>query len=74
MPPPPPPARQWHIAANGETSGPFAEAELVQMAQSGRFGHASLVWTPGQDGWKPASEVATLAPLLAKVPPPPPGR
>jgi membrane protease subunit (stomatin/prohibitin family) len=70
-PPPPPAAAQWHIAANGATQGPFAEADLARMAQQGSLMRASMVWTAGQDGWKPAEQTA-LARLFANVPPPPP--
>ncbi|MEH6773945.1 MAG: SPFH domain-containing protein [Cereibacter changlensis] len=68
-PPPPPPAEpQWHIAANGATEGPFAQSALLARGLTA----ATLVWTPGQDGWKPAGEIPALSALLATVPPPPP--
>ena len=70
-PPPPPAAKAWHLAENGQTSGPFSEADLAQMATAGRLTQASMVWTAGQDGWKPAAET-DLGRLLAQVPPPPP--
>ncbi len=74
MAPPPPPAaaKAWHLAENGVSSGPFAEADLAAMAASGKLGRASQVWTAGQDGWKAAGDTE-LARLLAQVPPPPPG-
>jgi len=72
-PPPPPPAEtQWHIAANGQTQGPFGEGQLRQMLAQGSLTRDSMVWTAGQDGWKKAGEVAGLQPLFASVPPPPP--
>lgn len=74
-PPPPPPApveTLWHIAANGNTQGPFNLATLQQMAASGSLTRASMVWTAGQDGWKPAAETG-LSGLFSLVPPPPPG-
>ncbi len=72
-PPPPPPAEKvWHIAENGQTKGPFNRADLGQMATSGGFGRATLVWTQGLDGWKPAGEIAELAQLFTVQPPPPP--
>ncbi|MDR5652061.1 SPFH domain-containing protein [Ruixingdingia sedimenti] len=71
-PPPPPPVAQWHLAVNGQTSGPFTPQQLAEMAARGAFGAASLVWTAGQDGWKPASEVPALAGILSQLPPPPP--
>ena len=71
-PPPPPPAAMWHIAEAGETRGPFDEATLRSMAASGNLTRATMVWTAGQEGWKPAGEVPALAGLFAQVPPPPP--
>jgi membrane protease subunit (stomatin/prohibitin family) len=72
-PPPPPPAASavWHLAENGVTSGPFAEGDLVQMVAAGRLTRATLVWTAGMDGWKPAADTA-LTRLFAQTPPPPP--
>jgi len=72
-PPPPPPAEvQWHVAANGQTTGPFGAGQLQQMIAAGTFTRASQVWSPGQDGWKAAGDVPALAALFAQVPPPPP--
>ncbi len=74
--PPPPPAAPaetlWHVAANGQTSGPFGRAELMRMARGGTLTRATHVWTAGQEGWKLAGDVAELAALFAQVPPPPP--
>ena len=75
MPPPPPPPPmepQWHLAVNGQTSGPFGRAQLARMITEGSFGHETLVWAPGQDGWKRAADTADLATLFALTPPPPP--
>lgn len=73
-PPPPPPAAeaQWHIAVNGQTTGPFAQSALAGMIAGGKIGRDTHVWTAGQDGWKRAGEVPALAALFAQVPPPPP--
>ncbi|MEM7320470.1 MAG: SPFH domain-containing protein [Pseudomonadota bacterium] len=72
-PPPPPPVEHvWHIAENGETQGPFSKARLGRMVGEGQMTRETLVWTPGQDGWKPADEVAELAQLFTILPPPPP--
>ncbi|MEY4873042.1 MAG: hypothetical protein RLZZ563_2372 [Pseudomonadota bacterium] len=70
-PPPPPAARQWHLAENGATKGPFAESDLAAMIASGSLTRATQVWTAGMDGWKPAADT-DLARLFAQVPPPPP--
>ncbi|MFD1797432.1 SPFH domain-containing protein [Paracoccus aurantiacus] len=75
LPPPLPGTRGetvWHIASNGETDGPFGRGHLGRLAKEGSFTRDTLVWTPGQDGWKPADEVAELAQLFTISPPPPP--
>jgi membrane protease subunit (stomatin/prohibitin family) len=72
-PPPPPPAEAvWHIAANGQTSGPFGKADLGQRVKDGSFTRDTMVWTAGQDGWKKAGDVAELGQLFTVMPPPPP--
>ena len=71
-PPPPPVEPVWHLAANGQTTGPFGRAQLAAMITAGGFTRASLVWAPGQEGWKAAADVPDLAALFATTPPPPP--
>lgn len=72
--PPPPPAveKVWHVAVAGQTTGPFSKASLGRQAASGSFTRESLVWSPGQDGWKRAEEITELAQLFTVAPPPPP--
>jgi len=75
MPPPLPGARAetvWHIAVGGQAQGPYGRGHLGRMANDGSFGRDTLVWSPGQDGWKPAEEVTELAQLFTIQPPPPP--
>lgn len=71
-PPPPPVEKVWHLAVNGETQGPYGRGHLGRMVSEGGFSRDTLVWTPGQDGWKPASEITELAQLFTIAPPPPP--
>ncbi len=71
-PPPPPVEHVWHTAENGQTSGPFSKARLGRMAQEGSLSRDTHVWTPGQDGWMRAGDVAELAQLFTILPPPPP--
>lgn len=70
-PPPPPAAKQWHLAENGATKGPFNESDLPAMISAGSLTRATQVWSAGQDGWKAAGDTE-LARLFAQVPPPPP--
>ncbi|AVO39385.1 SPFH domain-containing protein [Pukyongiella litopenaei] len=73
--PPPPPVVEhvWHIAADGQSQGPFSKARLGRMVAGGDVTRDTYVWTPGQDGWKPAGDVQELAQLFTILPPPPPG-
>lgn len=72
-PPPPPPVEHvWHIAEAGQSKGPFSTASMGRMAADGSLTRETLVWTAGQDGWKPAGDVADLARLFTVMPPPPP--
>lgn len=70
-PPPPPAAKVWHVAHNGETKGPFGDADLAAMVSAGSLTKATHVWTAGQDGWKLAGDTE-LSRLFGMVPPPPP--
>ncbi|MEX5727321.1 membrane protease subunit (stomatin/prohibitin family) [Rhodovulum iodosum] len=73
VPPPPPPVEHvWHIAEKGETRGPFSKADMGRMAGEGALKRTTHVWTPGQDGWMHAEDVAELAQLFTVLPPPPP--
>ncbi|WP_137110345.1 SPFH domain-containing protein [Rhodobacter sp. SY28-1] len=69
LPPQPPAGKVWHLAVDGATTGPFGEGDLARMAAEGRLTRATMVWTPGQDGWKMATDT-DLARLLDSVPPP----
>ena len=71
-PAPPPVEKVWHLAENGETKGPYGRGHLGRMVAAGGFTRDTLVWSPGQDGWKPAGEIAELAQLFTILPPPPP--
>ncbi|MBE1283074.1 MAG: DUF4339 domain-containing protein [Rhodobacteraceae bacterium] len=71
-PPPPPVEHVWHIAENGQTKGPFSKARMGRMASEGGLTRDTFVWTPGQDGWMRAEDVAELAQLFTIMPPPPP--
>ena len=71
-PAPPPVEKVWHLAENGETKGPYGRGHLGRMVAEGGFTRDTLVWSPGQDGWKPAGEIAELAQLFTILPPPPP--
>jgi membrane protease subunit (stomatin/prohibitin family) len=72
VPPPPPVEKVWHVAEDGNTTGPFSRAALGRMASDGSLGRETHVWTAGQDGWLKAGDIQELAQLFTILPPPPP--
>lgn len=69
MTPPPIPAAAYHVAANGQATGPFDVAVLAQMTSSGQFTADSLVWKNGMTQWKKAGEMDELKSLFFAMPP-----
>ncbi len=69
-PPPIPTAVQYHVALDGQTSGPLPMATLQQQAQSGQLTRETLVWKEGMAQWTKAGDVTELASLFSAVPPP----
>ncbi len=71
-PPPVPGALSFHIAVNGQQTGPFDAGALQQQVASGGLTRNSLVWRAGMAQWVKAGEVPELAALFAHSPPPVP--
>lgn len=68
--PPPVPVIAYHVAANGQASGPFDLAALNQMAALGQLTNDSLVWKAGMSDWVKAATVEELKNILNNVMPP----
>jgi hypothetical protein len=69
---PPPPPAAWHLAANGQSKGPFSEQQLLQAVQSGELKATTLVWSPALGNWTAAGQVPQLGYLFSGPPAPPP--
>ncbi len=69
-PPPPPPARMWHIAQNGQSTGPVTDAQLIDAIRSGSLSRQMLVWSAGMAAWTQAGQVPALAAHFPPDPPP----
>lgn len=48
---------QYHIAKNGEKSGPFAREEVLRRLASGEFSGSDLGWHEGMGEWEPLSKL-----------------
>jgi membrane protease subunit (stomatin/prohibitin family) len=70
--PPPPPVLSYHIALNGQQSGPYNIEQLKQFVQTGQFTKEYHVWKEGMSGWELANDVAEISVVFSVVPPPPP--
>ena len=68
--PPPIPTTDYHIAVNGQASGPYDRNTLTQMSLSEQFLSSTLVWKPGMAEWMRADTVDDLKGLfMPSVPP-----
>lgn len=72
MTPPPIPTVAYHIAVNGQATGPFDIATLTQMANTGQITADSLVWKNGMAEWAKAETVDELKSMFTVMPPIPP--
>ena len=64
------PVVAYHVAVNGQATGPYEVSTLQQMAAAGQFTANSLVWKTGMTEWVRASSVDELKGLF--LPPVPP--
>ena len=67
--PPPIPVVAYHVAINGQAAGPYDLTALKQMALTGQFTAASLVWKAGMAEWVKAETVEELKTVLGCIPP-----
>lgn len=72
MAPPPVPTISYHVAVNGEATGPFDITALKQMVTAGQLTLDGLVWKVGMAEWVKAGTVDELKNLFVTMPPIPP--
>ena len=70
--PPLMPVAMYHVAINGQATGPYDMNILRQMAVTGQISPDSLVWTNGMNGWEKAGTINDLKSLFLAPPPIPP--
>ena len=69
MTPPPVPSVTFHVAVNGQATGPYDLSALTKMAADGKLSANSLVWKAGMEQWAKAETVDELKTLFAAIPP-----
>ena len=67
--PPPIPSVVFHVAVNGQATGPYDLPSLAKMAAAGQLNADSLVWKAGMDQWARAGTMDELKHLFAAIPP-----
>lgn len=73
MTPPPLNNIKYHVAVNGQATGPFDISVLSQMVSQGTLTKDTLVWTQGMTNWAQAGTIDELKHLFqSSVPPIPP--
>lgn len=73
MTPPPVIPSLYHVAINGQATGPFDIPTLKQMTMAGTLDKNSLVWKAGMENWVVAGTVQELQEIFGNtVPPIPP--
>ena len=70
--PPPVPTVAYHLAVNGQATGPYDLKVLQQMASANQFSADSLVWKKGMAEWVKAGSVDELKSMFDEIPPIPP--
>ena len=68
--PPPIPTAAYHVAVNGQATGPYNLQVLRQMTGTGQLTTDSLVWKVGMAAWTKAGETDELKALFAPPVPP----
>lgn len=65
---PPIPTVAYHVAVNGQATGPFDLSMLAQMAVNGQLTANTLVWKAGMIQWAKAGTIDELKNLFAVIP------
>ena len=72
MTPPPIPVVVYHVAVNGQATGPYNLQVLQQMIAGGQLTADSLVWKTGMSEWAKAGTIDELKSMFVVMPPIPP--
>jgi hypothetical protein len=62
-------AQEWYYAQGDRKVGPISEAELKELAATGKLSAGDLVWKDGLPDWRPAGRLKGL-PFRPGGPPP----
>jgi membrane protease subunit (stomatin/prohibitin family) len=69
--PPPIPSLSYHVAVNGQATGPYTFEALKQMVESRQIVSDTLVWKQGMENWEQIGNVNELKELFSAMDIPP---
>jgi uncharacterized protein (TIGR00266 family) len=64
--------KQWYVAVDGQSFGPFDQDELIRQFKAGTYSGENHVFTEGMRGWVPARSVDEFKDSISAAPSPPP--
>ncbi len=62
--------QQFHVALNGQPTGPFGLSEIQRLISLGKINSSTLLWQPGLANWTKAQDIPELKSLFSPLPPP----
>jgi hypothetical protein len=62
--------RQYYVAIDGKSAGPFSEAELSRLIAEGGVKKDTLLWRLGMPKWDVPENIPDVLRLIALAPPP----
>ena len=69
--PPPIPQTLYHVAVNGQATGPFDMNVIRQMCADGAITKDTLLWKSGMAEWKKAGDIDEINSFFGNIPPVP---
>jgi len=69
LPPPLPDGPRYHVAIEGEATGPYSIDGLQKQLENGVVTASTLVWASGMADWQEAADIAELSDLFRAPPP-----
>jgi hypothetical protein len=61
--------RVYYAVVEGEQHGPLSYHDIIRMVREHELNSGTLIWTPGQSSWLPASSFQEIMAIVAAAPP-----
>ena len=67
--PPPIPGISYHVAVNGNATGPYDINTIIQLINTHQITSETLLWSVGMEKWEKAKDINEISKLLETTPP-----